>query len=149
MQVCELCNRRPVTVDKANSILAAAQTMRQNHVGDVIVSESADGVEKPLGVLTDRDIVVEVIAKGVDPDKVTAGDIMSLTIATTQHDADVFETLRFMGIKGIRRIAVVDSSGALFGILSVDDIMRVLAKELGFLADISARQIERERTARE
>jgi len=149
MQVSELCNRNTVAVDKGSSILAAAQAMRANHVGDVIVSESADGVDRPVGILTDRDIVVEVIAKGVDPDTVTAGDIMSLTIATTQSDADVFETLRFMGIKGIRRIPVVDASGALFGILSVDDIMRLLAKEIGFLADITARQIERERIARE
>ena len=148
MRISEICHRDVVSIGRDASILEAARKMRAHHVGDVIVTESAEGIDRPIGVLTDRDIVVELIAKELSFDSVSVADVMSLTMATAKHDADVFETLRFMGIKGVRRIPVIDSNGALFGILSIDDIMAVLTKELSFLADIATTQIERETTAR-
>jgi len=149
MQIGEICHRDVIRIGKEASVLAAAQAMREHHVGDVIVTELASGIDKPIGIVTDRDIVVELLAKEVDPRTVTVGDVMSLTMVTAKHDADIFETLRFMDIKGVRRLPVLDQSGALFGILSIDDFLGVLTKELSFLADLSQRQIERERTTRE
>ena len=149
MNIGEICNRDVITVTKDASILEAVQEMRTHHIGDVVVAERADGAEKPLGILTDRDIVLELLAEGVALDTVTVGDVMSLTLVTAPHDADLFETLRFMGIKGVRRVPVLDDDGGLFGVLSVDDIMAVLTKELSFVTDIAARQIERERTSRD
>ena len=148
MQISEICHREVVSIDRNASILEAARKMRAHHVGDVIVTESADGIDRPIGILTDRDIVVELVAKELSIDSVSIADVMSLTMATAKHDSDVFETLRFMGIKGIRRIPVIDSDGGLFGILSIDDVMAVLTKELSFLADIATTQIERETSAR-
>lgn len=149
MKIGEICNRDVITVSKDASILEVVRAMRKHHIGDVIVTERRDGTEKPLGIVTDRDIVIELLAEEVAIDTVDAGDVMSTTLVTAPQDADLFETLRFMGIKGVRRIPVLDDDGALFGVLSADDIMTVLTKELSFIAEISARQISRERSSRE
>jgi len=144
MEIGAVCQRNVVTIDKAASILDAARIMRNHHVGDIVV---VDG-KKPVGVITDRDIVVEIVAKEVDLASVAVGDVMSLSIATAEEDADLFETLRFMGVKGVRRLPVLDADGGLVGILSVQDAMQVLVKELNFMTDVATRQVERERRTR-
>lgn len=149
MQIGTICQREVVKVGKTASILDAARAMRAHHVGNVVVVDELDGIEKPIGIVTDRDIVVELVAKEVDPSAVDVSDVMSLTVVTTRHDADLFETLRFMGVKGVRRLPVLDDDGGLFGIVSVKDAMAALFKELSFVAEISTRQIERERRTRE
>jgi CBS domain-containing protein len=149
MKIGEICNRSVSTISKDASILEVAREMREHHIGDVIVTERSDGAEKPIGIVTDRDIVIELLAEEVALGTVDVGDVMSMTLVTAPHDADLFETLRFMGIKGVRRIPVLDDDGGLYGILSVDDVLSVLTKELSFIAEISARQIERERSSRE
>ena len=149
MKIGEICSRSVITVAEDASILDVVKEMRRHHVGDVIVTKRDDGSEKPLGIITDRDIVIELLAEEVALDTVDVGDVMTMTLVTAPHDADVFETLRFMGIKGVRRIPVLDDDGSLYGVLSADDIMRVLTKELTFIAEISPRQIERERASRE
>ena len=149
MKIGEICNRSVITTSKDASILEVAQEMRTHHIGDVIVTERADGAEKPIGIMTDRDIVIELLAEEIALDTVDVGDVMSTTLVTAPHDADLFETIRFMGIKGVRRIPVLDDDGGLYGILSVDDMLSVLTKELSFIAEISGRQIERERTSRQ
>lgn len=149
VKISEICNRSVITVSKNASILEVVREMRKHHIGDIIVTEHTDGIEKPLGIVTDRDIVIELLAEEVALGTVDVGDVMSATLVTAPHDADVFETLRFMGIKGVRRIPVLDDDGGLFGVLSVDDVMSILTKELSFIAEISAKQIERERSFRE
>lgn len=149
VKIGEICNRSVITVSKNASILEVVREMRKHHIGDVIVTERTDGVEKPLGIVTDRDIVIELLAEEVALGTVNVGDVMSMTLVTAPHDADLFETLRFMGIKGVHHIPVLDDDGGLFGVLSVNDLMSVLTKELSFIAGISAKQIERERSFRE
>ncbi|HSG65451.1 MAG TPA: CBS domain-containing protein [Gammaproteobacteria bacterium] len=145
MQIGTICQRNVVAVDRSASILEAARAMRAQHVGDVVI---VDDGERPVGIVTDRDIVVELVAKETDLGTVAVGDIMSLTIATANEDADLFETLRFMGVKGVRRLPVIDADGRLVGILSVQDAMQVFLKELNFVTDIATRQVERERRTR-
>lgn len=149
MKIGEICNRSVITISRDASIKEAAQEMRKHHIGDVIVTERGDGKEKPIGIITDRDIVIELLAEDVALSTVDVGDVMSTTLVTAPHGADLFETLRFMDIKGVRRIPVLDDQGGLYGILSVDDVLSLLTKELSFLAGISNRQIERERSSRE
>jgi CBS domain-containing protein len=124
MKIGEICNRSVSTISKDASILEVAREMREHHIGDVIVTERSDGAEKPIGIVTDRDIVIELLAEEVALGTVDVGDVM-------------------------RRIPVLDDDGGLYGILSVDDVLSVLTKELSFIAEISARQIERERSSRE
>jgi len=148
MQVGEICNRAVVTILKGASILEVVREMRTDHIGDVIVTDRVDGTEKPIGIITDRDIVVELLAKKIDLDTVNVADVMSLTLFTAQPDAELFDTLRFMSTEGIRRVPLVDEAGALYGILSLNDITAVLTNELSLITNIATRQFERERSVR-
>ncbi|MDD5034431.1 MAG: CBS domain-containing protein [Methylococcaceae bacterium] len=145
MSVGQFCNRDTVIVRKHDTIVEAAKLMRQHHVGCVIVVEDdAHGTVTPVGIVTDRDLVVEILAKEVDPDVVTLGDIMSFELVAAQEDDRLWDTLQRMRIKGVRRIPVVDRHGALKGILCSDDLLEVLAGEMGELAKLISREQLRE-----
>ncbi len=144
MSVGEYCVRDVVVIGKDESVREAAKLMREHHVGDLIVVEDKDGKRVPVGILTDRDLVVEVLALDVDMDAVSAGDTMSFELVTAKEDDDLQETLALMRQKGVRRIPVVDTEGALAGILTVDDVIDVLAEELNDLTRLISREQLRE-----
>jgi CBS domain-containing protein len=125
----ELCNRDLVTVGRDDTIYKAAELMRQNHVGDVLVVEKKQDVTIPLGIVTDRDVVVEIVAPGLDPKVITVGDIMLPHLSSIEEDAEVFHAIKLMTSKGIRRLPVVDNNGSLIGILTLDDLLLMMAKE--------------------
>ena len=114
--------------------------MRQHHVGDVVVVDSSGGKTKPIGILTDRDVVIELIACDVAPDSVSAGDVMSYELVTAREGDSIWDTLQKMRAKGIRRIPVVNETGELEGILSVDDLLELFAEEINLLAKIPFRE---------
>lgn len=122
--------------------------MRQYHVGNLIVAEEKDGKRFPVGIVTDRDLVIEVIAQSVMPDNVTVADIMSVTLVTAHEDDDLMDTIKRMRAKGVRRIPVLGADNALAGILSVDDVIDLLAEELTDLAHLITREQRRERDRR-
>src|SRR5574340_1750409 len=128
MAVGELCNREVVIAEKTLSVVAAAGLMRKHHVGDLIVVEDREGRKLPVGIVTDRDIVVEVVATGVNPEALKVGDIMGPAVATVRESEGLFEALRFMRDKGVRRMPVVDGTGGLAGILTLDDLLSLLAE---------------------
>jgi CBS domain-containing protein len=132
----EYCNREVVFATKNMSILEAAQLMRQHHVGDLIVVDETDGKRFPVGIVTDRDMVIEIIAKSLDLNDFDVGDIMSSQLVNIQNRETVFDTIRLMRAKGIRRIPVVNQEGSLEGIMTVDDILGILAEEMSELARI-------------
>jgi predicted transcriptional regulator len=148
MAVGEICNREVVVADKALSVLAAAQLMRSHHVGDLVVVEEKGGRKQPVGVVTDRDIVVEVVAAGVNPEALKVADIMGADVATVRESEGLFEALRYMRDKGVRRMPVVDSTGGLVGILTLDDLLSLLAEEMSELSKLVSRERQREATAR-
>jgi signal-transduction protein with cAMP-binding, CBS, and nucleotidyltransferase domain len=141
----EFCTREVVIVERKSSIPEAARLMREYHVGDLVVVEKRGQRNIPVGIITDRDIVVEVIARGVDPDMVTAGDVMSRELVTVRENDGVWESLLQMCTKGIHRVPVINEEGALEGILAADDMIELLAEELTLLARISRRGEDRER----
>ncbi len=145
MAVGELCNREVVIAEKNLGVTEAARLMRRHHVGDLVV---VDGDRKPVGIVTDRDIVVEVVAAGVNPEVLSLVDIMGPSLATVRDGEGVFEALRYMRDKGVRRMPVVDAAGALVGILTLDDLLGLLAEELGELAKLVSHEREREASAR-
>lgn len=148
MNAGELCNRDVVTATRETTISEAARLMRDQHVGSLVVVEtSPEGVE-PVGILTDRDIVIEVIAEGVAIDSVTVGDIMSYALLRVQEQDSVFDTAQRMRARGVRRVPVIDGNGRLAGILAVDDILELLSEELSLLTRVTAREAEQEKQKR-
>lgn len=141
-----------VTIDREATVLDAARLMRERHVGDVVVVENeAKGRAKPLGILTDRDIVTEVLAESVPLEKLVVQDVMSDELVTAKQDATPFELITLMRVRGVRRLPVVDASGCLVGLVSSDDVLDLLGSELQALAKVPRhqRQIEIEtRSAR-
>lgn len=149
MQIGEICRREVVTIDKSASIFDAARLMRSEHVGDLIVADGDGERCRPLSIVTDRDLVVELLAKEVDLDSVNVGDVASPRMVTAPSDADLLETLRLMSVKGVRRIPVLDGEGYLFGVLSADEVIDAIKDQLTLLQALSSRRVERERSIRD
>lgn len=149
MTVGTVCNREVVFATKDASVPELAQRMREFHVGDIVVVEEKGGKRIPVGIVTDRDLVIEVLAKGVPMDKVAAGDIMSAELVTVYEDEGLWITLQRMRAKAIRRLPVMSSDGALVGILTFDDVIDLLASELHELARLVVREQEHEREVRQ
>lgn len=130
MKTGEICKRQVVVAKRSAPLTEIAQLMRKNHVGSVVIVEDADA-RRPIGIITDRDLVVEVIAPGLDARAVTAGDIMTASPAVARKDDDALWALKTMRDRGIRRLPVVDESGALVGIVSLDDLVEHVGVALG------------------
>ncbi|MHB8810836.1 MAG: CBS domain-containing protein [Desulfobulbaceae bacterium] len=145
MSTGEFCTREVVITEKDSSILEVAQLMRTFHVGDVVVVEHRGEQAVPLGIITDRDIVVELIAQEVNLGSVTVGDIMSYDLLSVREDEGIWEVLLQMCDRGVRRIPVVNEEGGLEGILALDDMIELLAEELTLLAKIARSGPDRER----
>jgi len=144
MPVGEIAIRRVVVASPGTSALEAAKLMRQHHVGDVVVIDQTGGKCVPVGIVTDRDIVVEVMAQDLDAANHAIVDIMATDLITVREYEGVFQTIKLMRAQGARRAPVVDSEGALVGIVSLDDLIELLADELGDLAKLISREQKRE-----
>lgn len=115
MPASEICNREVIIVRRDDAVHEAAKLMRQHHVGDVVVVEERNGVRVPLGIVTDRDLVVEIMAPDVVQMLITVGDIMGPNLVTVKESMGVYESIQYMRGEGVRRLPVVDDKGALVG----------------------------------
>jgi CBS domain-containing protein len=140
MTVGKICNRDVSVIRAEDSVPAVARLMRECRTGDVIVVEERDGLRLPVGVVTERDLAVEVIAAGVAPEATSVGDIMSSELTTAHEEDDLWDTLQRMRINAVRRMPVIDDRGALVGILTLEDMLELLAGELMDLARATNRQ---------
>jgi CBS domain-containing protein len=148
MTIGAICNHEVITVQREATVLHAAMLMREYHVGDVVVIENQKNKVIPIGIVTDRDLVVEVVATELDCKVITVGDIMVTNLATTKDSLGVLESIQLMTSKGVRRLPVVDDSGSLMGIVTLDDLLLLLAKEFGSLSKLVAREQKNEVTRR-
>ncbi|MCR4331182.1 MAG: CBS domain-containing protein [Sulfuricaulis sp.] len=148
MTIGKVCNREVVIVHAQASIPEAARLMREYHVGDLVVIKEKTGKRVPVGIITDRDIVLEVIAEGVSMDDVNVGDIMSDNLVTAREGDGLLDTIKVMRAKGIRRLPVVNGDNELVGILSVDDLIDLFSEQIVDLARLIAREQGREKTVR-
>ena len=140
MQVADICTREVVCVSAATTVAAAARTMRQYHIGDVVVTRAENGRRIPLGIVTDRDIVTNVVAADRAPSTLTVSEIMGSELATAEENEDVFDVVQRMRNKGVRRMPIVGADGNLVGIVSIDDIIEILAEEMNQLAHLISRE---------
>lgn len=148
MHIGEICTTTTIFCKRDETVQAAALMMRKHHVGDLVVVDQPDGEPVPVGIVTDRDIVVSVIALELDPASLLVGDIMSDDLLTCNQGDDVYETIERMRLRGIRRVPVLNPNGGLAGIVSADDMLGFLAEEMGELARIAPHQQSQERRAR-
>ena len=148
MSIGALCNREVIVTGPDTSAEAAAQLMRSHHVGDVVVVEESGGERRPIGLITDRDLVVEVIAQRVDPSAVTVRDLMTRNLEAVLETTDFWDALSHMRACGVRRIPVVNERGGLEGIFTFDDALELIAEGLVDLVKVVGRQFERERRVR-
>ena len=148
MTISAICSREVITVHRDATVLHAAMLMRQYHVGDVLVIEDHEGKAIPVGILTDRDIVIELVATDLDCRVITVGDIMLAHLAVVKEDEGIFDAIQLMSSKGIRRLPVVDKDGSLLGIVTFDDMLVLLAKEFGALAKLVRHEQKNEASAR-
>lgn len=147
MTVGYLCNRIVTVIHKDESVLEAAKLMREQHVGDVIVVEPVGDNNRPIGILTDRDIVLEFIAKELDLNEFTVGDAIGDTLVTLPESMSLVDAIAEMRTHAVRRAPVVDEQGLLVGIVTVDDIISILAEEMKDLSALvrKGRRIEQMR----
>ncbi len=144
MAIGEICNREVAFAERETTINAAAKLMRHYHVGSLVIVDDLSGKRVPVGIVTDRDLVVEVEAMDLDPKVITVGDIMTNELITVPESQGVLETMEVMRFKGVRRLPVVDSEGRLAGIVTIDDLLEVLAEELTDLTRIVSKEQARE-----
>ncbi len=143
----DLCKRKLTVGYRQTSVVAAAQLMREDHVGALVVVNDENGSRQVCGLITDRDIVMAVVATGLDPEPLCLEDIMTEHVVTVNEGDSLLDLMRSMRKHGVRRVPVVGSQEELMGIVSMDDVLKILAQEMNALVgsvDAGMRQ-ERDR----
>lgn len=148
MRVGEICTREVICCDKATTCLQAAELMRKHHVGALVVTEGINGERSPVGIVTDRDLVVEIVAPQLAAETITVGDIMQAGLVTATEAEGVYETVERMRTKAVRRLPVVDAKGSLVGVVTLDDMLEILAEQITNLVNVVTRQQKREARTR-
>lgn len=149
MSIGDICSRAAIAIRRTESVTEAARLMRRHHVGSLVVVEDDErGCKVPVGFLTDRDITVSVTALELDPAAITVNEIMTDSVTCVNETAGIAETVELMRDKGVRRLPVVDETGALMGIVTADDLLVLLAGELSGLAETAIRGRRHERAMR-
>ena len=149
MKIAELCSTRVTTVEPKASLREAALLMRNAHVGALVVVDRADGIGRPVGILTDRDIVVAVIAvPGADPESIRVCDAMSTPVVTVGEEHGALEAVQAMRARGVRRLPVVALNGGLAGMVTSEDVLDLISGELAGMAEAMRRAHKREASDR-
>jgi CBS domain-containing protein len=137
-----------VTVAQDSSLVDAAKLMRQFHVGYLVVVENKETQCIPLGIVTDRDMVIEVVATELDPEVITVGDIMLKNLLTVRDKTNLVKMLEIMTVEGVRYLPVVNQEGALVGVATLDGLLIKAAQVFGNLSNLIANEKENESTYR-
>lgn len=119
-------------VEPETSALVVAQVMRKHHVGALVVVDATEKT-RAVGIVTDRDLVLELMAEGLDPAVFTAGDIMSVDLVLARPDMDAMDAVRLMHAHQLRRLVIADAQGRLVGIVTMEDVLELIAREMATL----------------
>jgi CBS domain-containing protein len=149
MKAGELAHETVATIGPQATLIEAADAMRENHVGDLVVVEQQGGTKRPIGIITDRDLVLALSKSGPDGFvKKTVGDRMSQVLIMARRDDPVEEVLGNMRDNGVRRLPVVDVDDNLVGILTYDDFVGYLGDQLMSLGELVQSELSREITGK-
>lgn len=148
MMLKDVCVLDVVCCARSTRIIEAARLMREHHTGDVIVVDDPTESRMPAGILTDRDIVVEVLGKGLNPAETTVADVMSHALVIAHEGEDTAVAVERMHLHGVRRVPVVNREGSLVGIFTLDDALKLHAARAAEFVEISAKGHTRERRSR-
>lgn len=139
MNMGEICNRVVVFATEDMSLKEAAKLMRDKHVGSIVVVREAQHGRIVIGMVTDRDIAVVAMAREFDPQTLRVGDIMSSEPVTAREQDTVSDVLALMRQRGVRRVPVTTDEGVLIGIVTLDDLLEIVAEEMqGFVQAITS-----------
>jgi len=144
MRIAEICSRDVACIEADASVRAAALEMRRRHVGCLVVVDRRDPVPVPRGIVTDRDLVVEVLAVDADAGTMTVADVMTRQPITCSEQDTLYETIDLMRVRCVRRLPVVDARGQLTGLVSVNDLNGAIGMCLRDLAQVAPRGTARE-----
>ena len=148
MLLNSICTLDVACCGPRTTVLEAARLMRQKHTGDLVVVDDDEDKAAPLGIITDRDIVVEVLGNGLDPATTTVGSVIRTPVVIANQGEDTSQALERMRSHGVRRIPVVGDEGRLVGIVTVDDLLKRLAADANSLVEIISREQSREQRTR-
>ncbi len=148
MRVGDLATECVITADSSLTVTKAAKLMRDHHVGDLVLREESESGSKPVGIVTDRDLVVGVMGLGLDPGVFTLGDITQAPVHTAAADEDADVVIERMRVLGIRRVPVLDAHGDLKGIFTMDDYVGYLGRQLRMVSDLIQNERIREEDSR-
>ena len=142
--VKDVAVHNPVTALADESIADCAKRMHAEHVGCLVVVEKTGDAQVPVGMLTDRDIAIEVVAFGLDPGTLTAGDVMAEQPAVVEEDDDLLDALALMRERGVRRLPVTRPDGGLVGVIALDNVLETIEEELDAMVGVMKAQRTRE-----
>lgn len=145
----EICTRNVTIAFKETPLNDAARLMREDHVGCLVVVDELDGKRLVVGVLTDRDIVTAVVAPDLEPGVLCVEDVMSTDLVTAREEDSLIDLMHIMRSKGVRRIPVVGPQHELIGVVTLDDVLGIVAEELGLLVAAIDSEGKRERKMRQ
>lgn len=148
MKLKSVCTLDVACCTGTATISEAARLMRQHHTGDLVVVDDTDGDRIPVGIITDRDIVVEVLGKGLDPAKTAVAGVMSTQLVVADCCEDVSEAVERMRVHGVRRIPVTGDNGALMGIFTLDDLLKLNSDQVDAPVAIVTKEQTRENRVR-
>ncbi len=145
MTVDRVYTRKIVGTTRSASLAEAAELMRTHHVGALLVTNDPPDESNAIGFVTDRDVVVQAVAKGLDPRDLSVGSVMTPVVGTISEKADLHEALELMRGAGVRRLVVTHGGGQVVGILSLDDVIDGIAADMSSLTALVKTEVERER----
>ena len=148
MRIADICTHDVVQIAADAPLAEAAETMRKRHVGALVVTEQPNGERVPVGMITDRDIVLAVVDPAIAGEQLTAADVMTRPLATCREDEELYDAIQTMRERGVRRLAVLDAQGALAGMIAADDIYTALGTHLRDLGQVLGHEQPRERDLR-
>lgn len=134
MSLTRIGTRKMSTAPSSTQIAEIVRLMDENDVGSVVIVRGS----KPIGIITDRDIVLRVVRKGSNPHNVQVGDVMSSELASISDSSTPIRAAELMRERQIRRLPLVDANGDLVGIVTLDDLLFHIGREIGELSEVLA-----------